>query len=128
MLLSEFIERTGVTPSAEEYAKIEANYYEFAGDKDQFCRAWVKVNPAAVKAAKAAKALQAKKSKLFTIVAKLDRQANKRVYPYCWAGPVLETCALKAADLQLLKDFGISVNRDTYFCDLRGNIMSVYRN
>lgn len=45
MLVSEFIDRTGYQPSAAEYAEIERAYYVFAGDKDQFCRAWKKANP-----------------------------------------------------------------------------------
>jgi len=37
MLKSEFIERTGFEPTAEEYAEIEERYYNFDGDKDAFC-------------------------------------------------------------------------------------------
>lgn len=41
MLLQEFIIRTGYTPkSAEEYRQIEAQYYDFSGNKDEFCNAW----------------------------------------------------------------------------------------
>lgn len=41
MLLQEFIVRTGYTPkSEEEYRKIEDEYYNFPGDKDEFCKAW----------------------------------------------------------------------------------------
>lgn len=45
MLLSEFIDRVGYQPTAEEYAEIEQAYYVFDGDKDAFCRAWRKANP-----------------------------------------------------------------------------------
>ena len=45
MLLSEFIDRTGYQPTAEEYAEIEQAYYVFDGDKDAFCKAWSKANP-----------------------------------------------------------------------------------
>lgn len=45
MLVSEFINRTSYQPTAEEYAEIEKQYYHFNGDKDKFCRAWVKLNP-----------------------------------------------------------------------------------
>ena len=45
MLLSEFIDRTGYQPTAEEYAEIEQAYYVFDGDKDKFCKAWSKANP-----------------------------------------------------------------------------------
>lgn len=41
MLLQEFIVRTGYTPkSAEEYRQIESQYYDFPGDKDEFCKMW----------------------------------------------------------------------------------------
>lgn len=41
MMMSEFTERTGFTPTAEEYAKIEEAYYDFDGDKNAFCKAFV---------------------------------------------------------------------------------------
>ena len=41
MMISEFIERTGFEPTAEEYAKIEDAYYDFDGDKNAFCKAFV---------------------------------------------------------------------------------------
>lgn len=40
MMMSEFIERTGFEPTAEEYAEIEEQYYSFNGDKDAFCVNW----------------------------------------------------------------------------------------
>ena len=42
MMMSEFIDRTGFEPTAKEYAKIEEAYYDFDGDKDAFCKAFVK--------------------------------------------------------------------------------------
>ncbi len=42
MMMSEFITRTGFEPTAKEYAKIEEAYYKFDGDKDAFCKAFVK--------------------------------------------------------------------------------------
>lgn len=44
MMMSEFIERTGFQPLPFEYEKIEAAYYDFDGDKDAFCRAFVKAD------------------------------------------------------------------------------------
>ena len=40
MMMSEFTERTGFEPTAEEYAEIEEQYYSFDGDKDAFCQHW----------------------------------------------------------------------------------------
>ena len=44
MLVSEFIERTGYQPTAEEYETIERAYMRFVGNKDEFCREWCKKN------------------------------------------------------------------------------------
>ena len=44
MMMSEFIERTGYEPSYEEYHYIEESYYEFPGNKDEFCKQWKKDN------------------------------------------------------------------------------------
>ena len=41
MLMSEFTERTGFEPSLDEYNQIEEAYYNFDGDKDAFCKAFV---------------------------------------------------------------------------------------
>lgn len=44
MMISEFIERTGFEPTADEYAKIEETYYNFDGDKNAFCKAFLTEN------------------------------------------------------------------------------------
>lgn len=41
MMMSEFIARTGFEPTAEEYRAIEDVYYNFDGNKDQFCKDWL---------------------------------------------------------------------------------------
>ena len=46
MMMSEFIDRTGFEPTAKEYAKIEEAYYNFARDKDSFCKPFVKYGAA----------------------------------------------------------------------------------
>ena len=40
MLKEEFIARMGYTPTDEEYAAIEEDYYKFDGYKDAFCKAF----------------------------------------------------------------------------------------
>lgn len=40
MLKEEFIARTGYTPTDAEYAAVEKDYYDFDGDKDDFCKAF----------------------------------------------------------------------------------------
>lgn len=42
MMMKEFIDRTGFEPTSIEYEEIENEYYEFDGDKDAFCKKWVK--------------------------------------------------------------------------------------
>lgn len=42
MMQHEFTERTGYAPTDEEYNLIEQSYYDFNGDKDEFCKAWMK--------------------------------------------------------------------------------------
>ena len=42
MMRSEFIERTGFDPTADEYAEIEAEYSASDLDKDTWCKKWVK--------------------------------------------------------------------------------------
>ena len=42
MMMSEFTSRTNYEPSFEEYRFIEDSYYEFPGNKDEFCKAWMK--------------------------------------------------------------------------------------
>ncbi|MBR3503774.1 MAG: hypothetical protein IKO07_05970 [Clostridia bacterium] len=44
MMMSEFTERTGIEPTMEEYHVIEEMYYEFDGDKNAFCKDFLKNN------------------------------------------------------------------------------------
>lgn len=41
MMMYEFTERTGFQPTADEYEQIEQAYYDFDGDKNAFCKAFV---------------------------------------------------------------------------------------
>ena len=41
-MMSEFTQRTGVEPTFEESHYIAESYYEFDGNKDEFCKAWLK--------------------------------------------------------------------------------------
>lgn len=42
MMMSEFIERTGFEPTADEYRAIEEEYMGGSDDKDTFCKNWKK--------------------------------------------------------------------------------------
>lgn len=78
MLVSEFIDRTGYQPTAEEYAEIEKAYYVFAGDKDAFCRAWCRANPHKAGTLWEAIKEQQRLSKVFDRVAEFVRKSRRR--------------------------------------------------
>ncbi len=42
MMRSEFISRVGFDPTPADYAVIERYYYDFDGNKDEFCAHWVR--------------------------------------------------------------------------------------
>lgn len=44
MMLSEFVERTGFEPTADEFDQIESAYFSFEGGKDAFCQAFVQAD------------------------------------------------------------------------------------
>ncbi len=73
MMMSEFIDRTGFEPTAKEYAKIEKAYYDFDGDKDAFCKAFVKDGGAR----KLCKARAAEIDRLNSLLLESERQYKK---------------------------------------------------
>ena len=73
MMMSEFIDRTGFEPTAKEYAKIEDAYYNFDGDKDAFCKAFVKDGGAR----KVCKARAAEIDRLNSLLMESERQYKK---------------------------------------------------
>ena len=44
MMKSEFIERVGLKPTDKEYEQIEQSYYNFDGNKDEFCKYFIENN------------------------------------------------------------------------------------
>ena len=78
MLVSEFIDRTGYQPTAEEYAEIEQAYYVFDGDKDAFCRAWSKANPHKAGKLWAAIKEQERLGKVFDRVSEFVRKCKRK--------------------------------------------------
>ena len=86
MLYSEFVERTGVTVDAKEYAAIEEMYYHFEGDKDAFCAWWRKGNESRVNAAKEkAKEAQEKGEKVDRLFNTLYMAANAKSGKLFWS-------------------------------------------
>ena len=81
MLKEEFIARMGYTPTDEEYAAIEEDYYKFDGYKDAFCKAF---DVKHFKAAQEARKIDAMRAELAAM-----RKANERM--------AAENAALKEA-------------------------------
>lgn len=81
MLVSEFIERTGYQPTAEEYAEIEREYMHSSSDKDEFCRLWRKANPEKAGQIQRQEKAQKRREKVEKIVLK-EVQAYKGTNPY----------------------------------------------
>lgn len=84
MMMSEFVERTGFHPTAEEYAKIEEDYYHFEGNKDQFCARWVKDGEAQRLTDDRARTIEKLRSDMLEIekhlmgeIAKADREIDR---------------------------------------------------
>ena len=73
MMMSEFIDRTGFEPTVKEYAKIEEAYYDFGGDKDAFCKAFVKDGGAR----KLCKARAAEIDRLNSLLMESEKQYKK---------------------------------------------------
>ena len=73
MMMSEFFDRTGYEPSYEEYRFIEDSYYDFIGDKDAFCKWWLK----AQKSGEWAKELKLRKQ-IVDITVELSRELEAK--------------------------------------------------
>ena len=81
MLVSEFIDRTGYHPTAEEYKKIENEYNHSSFLKDEFCRLWRKANPEKAGQIQRQEKAQKRREKVAKIVLK-EIQAYKGTDPY----------------------------------------------
>ena len=92
MLVSEFIERTGYQPTAEEFAVIENEYNNFNGDKDKFCRAWKRVNPTKAGQIERERKKAERTEKVFQI-------ALKEVRKYKGSDPWQDTSLLDVYDI-----------------------------
>lgn len=75
MMTSEFTERTGIEPTLSEYEVIEEMYYEFDGDKNAFCKDFIKNN----RMVEALRRLNDKTEKAFFKANKNRRDAEEKV-------------------------------------------------
>lgn len=70
-MYGEFVERTGVYVSIEEFDAIVEVYNNSDVNKDEFCKLWAKMNFLRVKAAKEQKAKEEKEAKAIEYITKL---------------------------------------------------------
>ena len=108
MMISEFIERTGFEPTAKEYATIEEAYYDFDGDKDAFCKAFVKDGGAW----KLCKARAAEIDRLNSLLLESERQSKKDIADR--EKRIDELTAKLDQELEWKPAIGIGTNMDQY--------------
>lgn len=122
MLQSEFYERTGCHVSPEEFERIHENYMAFDGNKDEFCRAWKRANPATVKACrvaeKAAKEKACNDRKLWDLYNRLGKYTK----PYS----VKAADALTREGHELCKMFEIYTGQFAKVGDVRHDIYKYF--
>lgn len=110
MMMQEFTERTGVTPTFLEYKGIEDEYYAFDGDKDAFCKAWVADGgPAKLYAARAHRIEQ-----LENCMGELRKEYWAEVKQLKARISELELDLEKELDWQDSKDTGTNMEQDRY--------------
>ena len=118
MMISEFIDLTGIEPTMEEYALIEERYYDFKGDKRAFCAAFVKKNSMidvvrelvekyAAATAEANKALRAEKVKGANLVKMIDDLKEQLDKELEWQ-PWTDKDAVPQKDYDELRAFAMS--------------------
>lgn len=106
MLYIEFVSRTGYYPKAEEYAEIEAEYLRFDGDKDEFCRAWMRAHPVEMAEAAREKAVRDTKRQLNKIFWRLDDMTSDSQ-----AAKLTASCTLDASERKALERAGFNLSR-----------------
>lgn len=82
MMISEFIERTGFEPTYEEYAGIEEMYYNFDGDKDEFCAKWLADGGIMNTCRARAKKIEQLNSKILELDRVIQQDACVKAMPY----------------------------------------------
>lgn len=111
MMREEFEKLTGIFPTLEFYAQIEAAYVEYSGDKAEFCKAYKKndnglaeriqrnADMAQIKAQQAAaKTAEEAEKRIRDLEAKLEREQEWKLYE--------DTSNVQQADYTRLKEAG----------------------
>lgn len=79
-MYSEFVERTGVYVSIDEFNTIIVKVYNKSDvGEDEFCKLWAKMNFARVKAAKEQKAKEAKEAKAIEYITKVQNKLSAKL-------------------------------------------------
>ena len=79
MMYNEFVERVGMEVSSSEFEIINNMYMLADVDKDDFCKLWVKMNFARVKAAKEQKAKEEKEAKAIEYITKVHNKLSAKL-------------------------------------------------
>lgn len=119
MLLSEFTERTGITPEHEEWQAITTMYLLADVDKNEFCKLWCKMNAQRVKSAKEQKAKEKQEVAAIEYIERLYHKVLNKVHAD-FVGSYYEfisdadfeklNTSLSICGLSTLPKFGLSVH------------------
>lgn len=78
-MYGEFVERTGVYVSIDEFNTIVEVYNNSDVNKDEFCKLWAKMNFSRVNAAKEQKAKEAKEAKAIEYITKVQNKLSAKL-------------------------------------------------
>lgn len=129
MLHSEFIQRTGVEVSNEEFAAINEVYNYSDLDKDEFCKMWCKMNATRVKAAKAERKAQKEEQKNQEILSKWFRRLDGTEYFFKNYHTDIAWTVLTAKEVSAMSYAGIRLE-DKSLSDIHfkvGQYLGIYR-
>lgn len=104
-MMSEFYDRTKYEPSFDEYRYIEDSYYEFNGDKNAFCKWWLK----AKKSGEWEKELKLRK-RLDEVTSKMAAELMEKEENLEFYRPYFDRACLAEGILSLLDRSSVSFN------------------
>lgn len=84
MLLSEFVEMTGFEPMADDYERIEQEYYNFNGNKSEFCRNWLETHGVQKLYCDTARKLEASQSRVKLLEEEVERLKEELDKEFEW--------------------------------------------
>lgn len=84
MLLSEFVEMTGFEPTADDYERIEQEYYNFNGDKRGFCSNWLEAHGVQKLYCDTARKLEASQARVELLEGEVERLKEELDKEFEW--------------------------------------------